>query len=148
MLFLTIARCLFFPKRYLVSSCFIFQHLQSFSCHESMVKVGAFILGEFGKLISRTDESSPKQQFHLLRSRLPCCSSETRAMLLSTFIKFARLFPEIKDEVQVAACRVARNILEQNLCELTRLSNVFEYILDLDMASELTLKLTLFNLVE
>ncbi|CAH3179775.1 unnamed protein product [Porites evermanni] len=78
----------------------VFEALQSPSCHENMVRVGGYILGEFGNLIAGDPRSSPMVQFQLLHSKFPLCSSSTRGLLMSTYIKFINLFPEIKGHIQ------------------------------------------------
>ncbi len=77
------------------------QALQAPACHENMVKVGGYILGEFGNLIAGDQRSSPLVQFRLLHSKYHLCSLGTRALLLTTYIKFVNLFPEIKTHIQV-----------------------------------------------
>lgn len=78
----------------------VFEALQAPACHENMVKVGGYILGEFGNLIAGDLRSAPIVQFKLLHSKYHLCSSMTRALLLSTYIKFINLFPEIKTTIQ------------------------------------------------
>merc|ERR1711970_495433 len=78
----------------------VFEALQAQACHENMVKVGGYILGEFGNLIAGDERSSPRVQLHLLHSKFHLCSSMTRALLLSTYVKFINLFPEIKHSVE------------------------------------------------
>lgn len=78
----------------------LLQALQAPACHENMVKVGGYILGEFGNLIAGDQRSSPAVQFQLLHSKYHLCSPMTRALLLSTYIKFINLFPEIRTQVQ------------------------------------------------
>lgn len=78
----------------------VFEALQAPACHENMVKVGGYILGEFGNLIAGDARSSPLIQFSLLHSKYHLCSIATRALLLSTYIKFVNLFPEIKANIQ------------------------------------------------
>ncbi|KAG8234125.1 hypothetical protein J437_LFUL007491 [Ladona fulva] len=78
----------------------VFEALQAPACHENMVKVGGYVLGEFGNLIAGDQRSSPLVQFQLLHSKYHLCSPMTRALLLSTYIKFVNLFPEIKQQVQ------------------------------------------------
>uniref|UniRef100_A0A5S6PZS4 AP-2 complex subunit alpha n=1 Tax=Trichuris muris TaxID=70415 RepID=A0A5S6PZS4_TRIMR len=46
----------------------VFEALQASCCHENMVKVGAYILGEFGNLIAGDPRSSPLVQFRLLHN--------------------------------------------------------------------------------
>ncbi|KAG9436675.1 AP-2 complex subunit alpha [Apis mellifera carnica] len=74
--------------------------LQAPACHENMVKVGGYILGEFGNLIAGDQRSSPAVQFQLLHSKYHLCSPMTRALLLSTYIKFVNLFPEMRSQIQ------------------------------------------------
>ncbi|XP_070200712.1 AP-2 complex subunit alpha-2-like [Littorina saxatilis] len=78
----------------------VFEALQAPACHENMVKVGGYILGEFGNLIAGDPRSSPMVQFQLLHSKYHLCSPNTRGLLLSTYIKFINLFPEIKHSIQ------------------------------------------------
>lgn len=85
-----------------------------------MVKVGSYVLGEFGNLVAGDQRSSPAIQFQLLHSKvyrkfflffkITCynflflqyhlCSANTRALLLTTYVKFVNLFPEIKHLIQ------------------------------------------------
>lgn len=78
----------------------VFEALQAPACHENMVKVGGYILGEFGNLIAGDPRSSPAVQFELLHSKFHLCSSPTRCLILSTYVKFVNLFPEIKPQIQ------------------------------------------------
>lgn len=78
----------------------VFEALQAQACHENMVKVGGYILGEFGNLIAGDQRSSPLVQLQLLHSKYHLCSAMTRALLLSTYVKFINLFPEIKQNIQ------------------------------------------------
>ena len=64
--------------------------------NESIVKVGAYILGEFGHLIANEPGTEPVDQFNALRGTWDASSQGTRAMILSTYVKFVNLFPEIK----------------------------------------------------
>jgi len=75
------------------------QYLKSDHCHETLVKIGAYILGEFGHLIADQPKCSPIEQFLALQSKIAPCSSGTRSMILSCFIKFVNLFPEIKPQL-------------------------------------------------
>ena len=78
----------------------VFEALQAPACHENMVKVGGYILGEFGNLIAGDPRSSPIVQFELLHSKYHLCSPQTRCLLLSTYVKFINLFNEIKPQIQ------------------------------------------------
>ncbi|XP_063227909.1 AP-2 complex subunit alpha [Bacillus rossius redtenbacheri] len=107
----------------------VFEALQAPACHENMVKVGGYILGEFGNLIAGDKRSSPLVQFQLLHSKYHLCSPMTRALLLSTYIKFVNLFPEIKPQVQEvfrqhSNLRSADAELQQRASEYLQLSIV------------------------
>ncbi|OQR79959.1 AP-2 complex subunit alpha-like [Tropilaelaps mercedesae] len=78
----------------------VFEALQASACHENMVKVAGYVLGEFGNLIAGDARSNPSIQFRLLHSKYHLCSPGTRALLLTTFVKFINLFPEIKADIQ------------------------------------------------
>ena len=46
------------------------------------------------------DFSRPMIQFDLLHSKYHLCSPTTRCLILSTYMKFVNLFPEIKHHIQ------------------------------------------------
>ncbi|KAE9421005.1 hypothetical protein Angca_002154 [Angiostrongylus cantonensis] len=109
----------------------VFEALQRPACHENMVKVGGYILGEFGNLIAGDQRSSPQIQFELLHSKFPLCSIATRCLLLTTYVKFCNLFPEIKHIIQQACVyQVDHNLrnpdaeLQQRAIEYLQLSKV------------------------
>ncbi|CAM4780291.1 unnamed protein product [Rotaria magnacalcarata] len=77
-----------------------FEALQAPACHENMIKVAGYILGEYGNLIALDPRSIPMIQFDLIHSKYHLCSTTTRSLLLSTYMKFINLFPEIKQYVQ------------------------------------------------
>jgi len=78
----------------------VFEALQVPACHENMVKVAGYILGEYGNLIALDPPSIPMIQFDLLHSKYHLCSTTTRYLLLSKYIKFINLLPEIKQHIQ------------------------------------------------
>uniref|UniRef100_A0A8C7HW48 AP-2 complex subunit alpha n=1 Tax=Oncorhynchus kisutch TaxID=8019 RepID=A0A8C7HW48_ONCKI len=105
----------------------VFEALQAPACHENLVKVGGYILGEFGNLIAGDSRSSPLIQFDLLHSKFHLCSVPTRALLLSAYIKFINLFPEAKGTIQEvlrsdSQLRNADVELQQRAVEYLRLS--------------------------
>uniref|UniRef100_A0A673HJ27 AP-2 complex subunit alpha n=1 Tax=Sinocyclocheilus rhinocerous TaxID=307959 RepID=A0A673HJ27_9TELE len=100
----------------------VFEALQAPACHENMVKVGGYILGEFGNLI-------PLISFNLLHSKFHLCSVPTRALLLSAYIKFINLFPETKSTIQevLRSDSQIRNSdveLQQRAVEYLKLSSI------------------------
>ncbi|KAI5703090.1 hypothetical protein M8J76_015754 [Diaphorina citri] len=92
----------------------VFEALQAPACHENMVKVGG---------------SAPLVQFQLLHSKYHLCSPMTRALLLSTYVKFVNLFPEVKSTVQDvfmqhSNLRSADAELQQRASEYLKLSQI------------------------
>lgn len=70
---------------------------------------------------------SPLVQFKLLHSKFHLCSVPTRALLLSAYIKFINLFPEVKSTIQEvlrsdSQLRNADVELQQRAVEYLRLS--------------------------
>lgn len=70
---------------------------------------------------------SPLVQFNLLHSKFHLCSVPTRALLLSAYIKFINLFPEVKPTIQDvlrsdSQLRNADVELQQRAIEYLRLS--------------------------
>jgi AP-2 complex subunit alpha len=59
------------------------QALQAPACHENMVKVGGYILGEFGNLIAGDQRSSPLVQFQLLHSKV---SFNLKQLLIAIYL--------------------------------------------------------------
>ncbi|XP_077476229.1 AP-2 complex subunit alpha-2-like [Stigmatopora argus] len=107
----------------------VFEALQAPACHENLLKVGGYILGEFGNLIAGDPRSSPLVQFELLHSKFHLCSVPTRALLLSAYIKFINLFPEVKITIQEvlrsdSQLRNADVELQQRAVEYLRLSSI------------------------
>ncbi|KAK9426242.1 putative AP-2 complex subunit alpha [Seiridium unicorne] len=105
----------------------ILQHIKQDHCHETLVKIGAYTLGEFGHLIAEEAGCSPVEQFLALQGKLPACSSSTRAMILSSFVKFVNLFPEIKPQllhVFEIYSHTLDSELQQRACEYLTLASL------------------------
>jgi AP-2 complex subunit alpha len=105
----------------------ILQYVKADHCHETLVKIGGYILGEFGHLIAEDKGCSPIEQFLALQSKLQGCSSSTRAIILSSFIKFVNLFPEIKPRLMYVFQAYSHTLdseLQQRACEYLALSSL------------------------
>ncbi|KAF9975906.1 hypothetical protein BGZ73_000253 [Actinomortierella ambigua] len=92
----------------------VLHYMRSPHCHENMLKVGGYILGEFGHLIANLPGCSPIEQFNVIHGKFGLCSLATRALLLSTYIKFVNLFPEIKGAI-LAVFNQYRHVLDAEL---------------------------------
>ncbi|RDL40804.1 uncharacterized protein BP5553_00783 [Venustampulla echinocandica] len=105
----------------------ILQYVKADHCHETLVKIGGYILGEFGHLIAEDKGCSPIEQFLALQGKLQGCSSSTRAIILSSFIKFVNLFPEIKPRLMYVFQAYSHTLdseLQQRACEYLALASL------------------------
>ncbi|KAH8178353.1 AP-2 complex subunit alpha-2 [Sarocladium implicatum] len=103
------------------------QYVKSDHCHETLVKIGAYILGEFGHLVADQPKCSPIEQYMALQGKLSACSSGTRAMIMSCFVKFVNLFPEIKPQLLhtfEVYTHTLDSEMQQRACEYLALANM------------------------
>ncbi|KAK1588430.1 hypothetical protein Q3G72_023165 [Acer saccharum] len=63
------------------------EYLDKPALHETMVKVSAYLLGEYSHLLARRPGCSPKEIFNIIHEKLPTVSPSTVAILLSTYAK-------------------------------------------------------------
>ncbi|XP_020581608.1 AP-2 complex subunit alpha-1-like [Phalaenopsis equestris] len=62
-------------------------YLDKPALHETMVKVGSYLLGEYGHLLARRPGCNPKELFSVINEKLPTVSPPTVAILLSSYAK-------------------------------------------------------------
>jgi len=104
----------------------ILQYIKA-DCHETLVKIGGYLLGEFGHLIADNKGCSPIEQFLALSAKMRGCSGSTRAILLSSYVKFVNLFPEIKPQLLQAFRAYSHSLdseLQQRACEYLTLATM------------------------
>ena len=121
----------------------VFQRLKSPAAHESLVKVGGrsefrpnrcsvmtifvgYVLGEYGHLVANEEEHSPIEQLRVLHTKSQFCTAPTRALLLTTYIKWVNVFPEIKPQLINIFERyrhVLDSELQQRACEFYALAS-------------------------
>ncbi|XP_022140395.1 AP-2 complex subunit alpha-1-like [Momordica charantia] len=63
------------------------EYLDKPAIHETMVKVSAYLIGEFGHLLARRPGYSAKELFRIIHEKLPTVSTSTIPILLSTYAK-------------------------------------------------------------
>ncbi|OQO10729.1 hypothetical protein B0A48_04029 [Cryoendolithus antarcticus] len=105
----------------------ILQYCKAEHCHETLVKIGSYILGEFGHLIADHKGCSPIEQYMALQNKFNACSPTTRAMILSAFVKFVNLFPEIKPQLLTTFRTYSHTLdseLQQRACEYLALATM------------------------
>lgn len=82
---------------YAASTCYKFLDTPV-HIHENGIKVGAYILGEFGEQIS--DKALTGQKlFDVLQTKFPGVSNPTKALLLSAYVKMANTYPDLKQSI-------------------------------------------------
>ncbi|KAG6381175.1 adaptin N terminal region-domain-containing protein [Boletus reticuloceps] len=104
----------------------VFEHLKTPVAHESLVKVGGYILGEYGHLIANEPGYSPIEQFRVLHTKSQFCAAATRSLLLSTYIKWVNVFPELKPQLVTIFERYRHVLdaeLQQRACEFYALAS-------------------------
>ncbi|KAI9460583.1 Adaptor protein complex AP-2 alpha subunit [Lactarius psammicola] len=121
----------------------VFQRLRAPATHESLVKVGGrfdtrlimcvvvtidlgYVLGEYGHLIANEEGHSPIEQLQVLHTKSQFCAAPTRALLLTTYIKWVNVFPEIKAQLINIFERyrhVLDSELQQRACEFYALAS-------------------------
>ena len=121
----------------------VFQRLKSPAAHESLVKVGGrfefwpclcgvltiflgYVLGEYGHLVANEEDHSPIEQLRVLHTKSQFCTAPTRALLLTTYIKWVNVFPEIKPQLINIFERyrhVLDSELQQRACEFYALAS-------------------------
>ncbi|XP_073111857.1 AP-2 complex subunit alpha-1 isoform X4 [Elaeis guineensis] len=79
------------------------EYLDKPALHETMVKVSAYILGEYSHLLARRPGCRPKEIFAIINEKLPTVSKPTVAILLSTYAKIMMHtqppYPELQEQI-------------------------------------------------
>ena len=105
----------------------ILEYIKLDQCHETIVKIGGYLLGEYGHLIADNQGCSPIEQLIALQSKFSGSATSTRAILLSCFIKFVNLFPEIKPQLLQVFMVYSHAIdpeLQQRACEYLTIASM------------------------
>ncbi|XP_042514191.1 AP-2 complex subunit alpha-1-like [Macadamia integrifolia] len=79
------------------------EYMDKPALHETMVKVSAYLLGEYGHLLARRPGCSPKEIFSIIQEKFPTVSAATVPILLSTYAKILMHTqppdPELQDHI-------------------------------------------------
>lgn len=70
------------------------------SLHETMVKIGAYVLSEFGYLIASEPDKGFQVQFNLLQQKISEVSVSGKAIILTSMIKMTKHSTEITEQVK------------------------------------------------
>eukprot|EP01125_Pyxidicula_operculata_P002647 TRINITY_DN124_c1_g1_i1.p1 TRINITY_DN124_c1_g1~~TRINITY_DN124_c1_g1_i1.p1 ORF type:complete len:1591 (+),score=529.24 TRINITY_DN124_c1_g1_i1:48-4820(+) len=108
----------------------IFNALRNPSSNETTIKFGCYILGEYGNLIENKPGMDPITQFKVVQSKFMTSSlndSRSKAIILSTYIKFVNLYPQLKSVILPIFESYKTNIdheIQQRSIEYYELSNL------------------------
>ena len=92
----------------------MFDVMRTPSIHEAMIKIGAYVLSEFGYLIANEPGKDHNTQFILIKNKMTECNEHGKAIILTAFMKMTRNAPEIKPQV----IEVFENYKKHFNCEL------------------------------
>jgi AP-2 complex subunit alpha len=114
------------------------EYLDKPAIHETMVKVSAYLLGEFGHLLGRRPGCSPKEIFNIIHEKLPTVSIATISILLSTYAKILMHCqppdPELQNQIWAIFKKYESSIeveIQQRAVEYFALSRKGEALMDI-----------------
>jgi len=97
-------------------------------CHETAIRVAAYVLGEFGFLIAERPGMSGDEQFRVLHQHWPTVNKQTRSLLLSTYAKLANLYEECRPLVAPIFAKNKNSVdveIQQRACEYETMRAAF-----------------------
>jgi len=97
-------------------------------CHETAVRVAAYVLGEFGFLIAERPGMSGEEQFRILHQHWATTENQTRAILTSTYAKLANLYEECRPLVAPVFARCKNSVdveIQQRAAEYASMREAF-----------------------
>lgn len=97
-------------------------------CHETAVRVAAYILGEFGFLVAERPGMSGEEQFRILHQHWATSDPTTRAILVSTYAKLANLYEECRPLVAPVFARCKNSVdveIQQRSAEYAAMREAF-----------------------
>ena len=83
----------------------MYHALEPVTAHETALKVGGYILGEFGHMLNDGDEDGGApvggaQQFAAVHQHFTKCGGATKCILLSAYCKMQNLYPELAPAIR------------------------------------------------
>eukprot|EP00249_Psilotum_nudum_P016111 c25662_g1_i1 orf=510-3545(-) len=114
------------------------EYLDKPAVHETMVKVGGYLLGEYSHLLARRPGCSPKEIFLIMHDKFPTVSTATKALLLSAYVKVLLHShppdPDLQDQVWAVFRKYESNIdaeVQQRAVEYFALSQKMPAMVDI-----------------
>jgi len=97
-------------------------------CHETAVRVAAYVLGEFGFLVAERPGMSGEEQFRILHQHWATSDEHTRSILVSTYAKLANLYEECRPLVAPVFARCKNSVeveIQQRSSEYAAMREAF-----------------------
>eukprot|EP00980_Cylindrotheca_fusiformis_P006242 scaffold1336_cov158-Cylindrotheca_fusiformis.AAC.4 len=97
-------------------------------CHQTAVRVAAYVLGEFGFLVAERPGMSGEEQFRILHQHWATVDEQTRAILVSTYAKLANLYEECRPLVAPVFARCKNSVeveIQQRAAEYAAMREAF-----------------------
>lgn len=94
------------------------------SLHETMVKIGAYVISEFGSSIADQEGKSYEEQFHVLERHFYQSSNMGKGIMLTSFMKMVKNSPELRHIVIPLLTKYADHWdedLQQRACEYLKM---------------------------
>ncbi|MFS8011658.1 putative clathrin/coatomer adaptor, adaptin-like, coatomer/calthrin adaptor appendage [Helianthus anomalus] len=114
------------------------EYLDKPAIHETMMKVSAYLLGEYSHLLARRPGCSPKEIFGIIHEKLPTVSTPTISILLSTYAKILMHSqppdPELQNQIWAIFSKYETSIdaeIQQRAVEYFTLSKKGAVLMDI-----------------
>ncbi|OMO61824.1 hypothetical protein CCACVL1_23226 [Corchorus capsularis] len=103
------------------------EYLEKPAVHETMVKVSAYILGEYSHLLSEQPGCSLKEIFRILHEKLPTVSTSTIPILLSAYAKILMHTQPPDQELKNQICSIFNKFRYESYIDLEIQQRAVEY---------------------
>ena len=97
-------------------------------CHETAVRIAAYVLGEFGFLVAERPGMSGEEQFRILHQHWATTDTTTKSILVSTYAKLANLYEECRPLVAPVFARCKNSVdleIQQRSAEYAAMREAF-----------------------
>lgn len=114
----------------------LFTHMQTPNCTENILKLGVYLIGEYGHILKQDSQFNAQSQYSLVIGLFPFYTTSTKLIIMTTLAKMAKLLPEIKQQIigffsSSMLCQNIDNEIQQRACEYKELLQKDDQILSL-----------------
>ncbi|ODV62370.1 Apl3p, partial [Ascoidea rubescens DSM 1968] len=104
----------------------IIRFIKQANCPDALIKIGAYVLGEYGHLILNSPTYSPREQFAVLSNKYYYVNLITRSMLLTAFFKMFKNYQSLDRVLKFDILKIFKNELVSIDSEIQQ--RAFEYL--------------------